>query len=70
MEPNPLDLNESSSKSFLLNCQTEGVLLYAEAAAEQMREIQETIKQHRQAAAPATIGLRGLLRRLFGKKRK
>jgi len=80
-EPNPLDLNESSSKSFLLNCQTEGVLLYAEAVAEQMREVQETIKQavkqQGQATASPAVGEQGLirrppglLRRLFGKKPK
>ncbi len=69
-EPKPLDLNESSSSSLLLNCQTEGVLLYAEAAVEQMREVQQAIKQHEQAAASAAKGKPSLLRRLFGKKPK
>lgn len=37
-EPNPFDLNSSNSLSNLLNCHTDGPFLYAEAAAEQMRE--------------------------------
>lgn len=44
VEPNPLDLNRSSCYSNLLNCDTEGALLYAEVAARQIREIEESRK--------------------------
>lgn len=36
VEPNPLDLNSSSSYSNLFNCDTEGALLYVEAARAQI----------------------------------
>jgi hypothetical protein len=38
VEPNPLDLNRSTSYSNLFNCDTEGPLLYAEVAARQIAE--------------------------------
>jgi len=41
VEPNPLDLNRTSCYSNLMNCDTEGALLYAEVAARQIREIEE-----------------------------
>lgn len=41
MEPNPLDLNESTCYSNLFNCDTEGPILYKEAAMEQILEIRK-----------------------------
>lgn len=38
VEPNPMDLNASTSMSNLLNCAPDGALLYAEAAAAQLQE--------------------------------
>ena len=38
VEPNPMDLNRSTSYSNLYHCDTEGPLLYQEAALEQLRE--------------------------------
>ncbi|PTA72210.1 MULTISPECIES: hypothetical protein [unclassified Stenotrophomonas] len=38
VEPNPMDLNASTSMSNLLNCAPEGALLYAEAAAAQLAQ--------------------------------
>ncbi len=44
VEPNPLDLNKSGSYSNLFNCDTEGALLYQEAALEQIKEIEKNNK--------------------------
>lgn len=38
VEPNPMDLNASTSLSNLMNCAPEGALLYAEAASAQLAE--------------------------------
>ena len=38
VEPNPMDLNASTSLSNLLNCAPDGAILYAEAAAAQLAE--------------------------------
>lgn len=40
IEPNPIDLNESTCYSNLFNCDTEGALLYEAAALEQLKEIE------------------------------
>lgn len=60
-EPNPFDLNSSKSYSNLLNCHTEGPLLYAEAAAEQMRAAQAHF------AAVDNAKKKGFWAKLFGK---
>ena len=39
MEPNPVDLNESSCYSNLFNCDTEGPLLFQKAVMQQAKEI-------------------------------
>jgi hypothetical protein len=38
VEPNPIDLNRSESFSNLFNCDTQGALIYAEIAAQQIGE--------------------------------
>ncbi|MGG5507666.1 MULTISPECIES: hypothetical protein [unclassified Myroides] len=40
IEPNPLDLNESTCYSNLFNCDLEGALLYEAAVIEQLKEIE------------------------------
>lgn len=40
IEPNPLNLNESTCYSNLFNCDTEGALLYEETMLEQLRELE------------------------------
>lgn len=40
VEPNPLNLNESTCYSNLFHCDTEGALLYEEAMLEQLREFE------------------------------
>ena len=44
VEPNPIDLNRSKSFSNLFNCDTQGALIYAEIAAQQIGEAIECIK--------------------------
>ncbi|WP_300674573.1 hypothetical protein [Soonwooa sp.] len=41
VEPNPFEMEKSISYSNLFNCDKEGVYLYIDAAAEQMREIEK-----------------------------
>lgn len=41
VEPNPIDLNDSTCYSNLFNCDIEGAMLYQEAAREQMSKIEE-----------------------------
>lgn len=41
VEPNPLDLNKSSSYSNLFNCDTKGAIIYAQTAVQQIREAVE-----------------------------
>lgn len=41
IEPNPLDLNSSKCYSNLMNCDVDGALLYRDAAAQQMAEIEQ-----------------------------
>ena len=41
VEPNPIDLNRSESFSNLFNCDTQGALIYAEIAAQQIGEAME-----------------------------
>ena len=44
VEPNPIDLNRSESFSNLFNCDTQGALIYAEIAAQQIDEAIERDK--------------------------
>ncbi|MBF0985126.1 MAG: hypothetical protein HXK63_08335, partial [Campylobacter sp.] len=44
VEPNPIDLNRSESFSNLFNCDTQGALIYAEIAAQQIGEAIGCIK--------------------------
>ena len=44
VEPNPIDLNRSESFSNLFNCDTQGALIYAEIAAQQIGEAIERDK--------------------------
>ena len=44
VEPNPIDLNKSESFSNLFNCDTQGALIYAEIAAQQIGEAIERDK--------------------------
>ena len=49
VEPNPLDLNNSESYSNLLNCDTEGALIYEKIALKQLgRFIQESERNKEQ----------------------
>ena len=41
MEPNPLDLNESTCYSNLFNCDIEGPLLFVEAVKEQLAQVEK-----------------------------
>jgi hypothetical protein len=61
VEPNPLDLNNSESYSNLFNCDTEGPLLYEEAAIEQLSQAQQQseLKEEKEK--------KGFWRKLFGK---
>lgn len=60
VEPNPFDLNSSRSYSNLFNCDPEGALLYADAAAEQLAEAMKK-------DAPKAPEKKGFFARLFGK---
>ena len=53
VEPNPIDLNRSESFSNLFNCDTQGALIYAEIAAQQ---IGETIERDKAVGGGATGG--------------
>lgn len=44
VEPNPIDLNRSESFSNLFNCDTQGALIYADIAAQQIGEAIERDK--------------------------
>lgn len=44
IEPNPMDLNNSSCYSNLYNCDPEGAILYQQAAMEQIAEIEKSQK--------------------------
>ena len=44
VEPNPIDLNRSESFSNLFNCDTQGALIYAEIAAQQIGEAMQRDK--------------------------
>ena len=44
VEPNPIDLNKSESFSNLFNCDTQGALIYAEIAAQQIGEAMQRDK--------------------------
>lgn len=64
MEPNPTDLNNSTCYSNLFNCDIEGPLLFQEAVAEQLLEINE-----QQEETPSeTPKKKGFFKRLFGSK--
>ena len=52
VEPNPIDLNRSESFSNLFNCDTQGALIYAEIAAQQIGEAIE----HSNAGGGGTAG--------------
>jgi hypothetical protein len=58
VEPDPLNLNGSNSYSNLFNCDTEGALLYEEAAMEQIRQIEEKAEEKEK---------KGFWKKLFGK---
>jgi hypothetical protein len=60
VEPNPLDLNASSSLSNLFNCHPDGALLYREAALEQVA----AVIANNEAKAEKK---KGFFSRLFGK---
>lgn len=62
VEPNPMDLQQTKSLSNLFNCETEGALLYAEAAQEQIRELEAAEKQD--AEPPKK---KGFFSSIFGK---
>ncbi|WP_053007580.1 hypothetical protein [Pragia fontium] len=63
--PNPTNLNESSCYSNLLNCDPDGLVLYAEAA---MEQINQYISQFEAAEAAATEPKKkGFFSRFFGK---
>ena len=53
VEPNPIDLNRSESFSNLFNCDTQGALIYAEIAAQQ---IGEAIERDKAGGGSATGG--------------
>ncbi len=42
IEPNPMDLNKSKCLSNLFNCHTDGPILYAETAAQQLSEVMKS----------------------------
>ncbi|WP_158960677.1 hypothetical protein [Myroides fluvii] len=79
IEPNPLNLNESTCYSNLFNCDTEGALLYEEAMLEQLRELEgnqglndmEILeKTERVIITPEQVvpeNKKGFWQRLFGK---
>lgn len=54
VEPNPLDLESTACYSNLYNCDTEGAILYQQAAMEQFREIEQ-----RENLAPGEIARNG-----------
>lgn len=74
VEPNPLDLNNSESYSNLLNCDTEGALIYEKIALKQLgRFIQESEKNKEQSNLSTKIknGIQNLLKKLpFGKNKE
>jgi hypothetical protein len=61
VEPNPLDLNASRSRSRLLNCQPDGALLYAEAALAQLGDALASATPQPAATRLSPLSLRALL---------
>lgn len=61
IEPNPMDLGASTGYSNVLNCETDGLLLYADAAREQLAQAQKQFAQ-------ADRTRKGLFARLLGRK--
>ena len=59
VEPNPIDLNRSESFSNLFNCDTQGALIYAEIAAQQ---IGEAIERDKAGGGDTTGGENSALR--------
>jgi hypothetical protein len=60
VEPNPRDLKASSGFSNVLNCESDGLLLYADAARKQLAQAQKQFTQ-------ADRARKGLFARLLGK---
>ncbi len=60
IEPNPMDLNASAGYTNVLNCEPDGLLLYADAAREQLAQAQKQFAQ-------ADRARKGLFARLLGK---
>jgi hypothetical protein len=81
IEPNPLNLNESSCYSNLFNCDPEGALLYQQTANQQLAEIEQRegletgeiaekasyVKTQVSLPKPASEEKKGFFKRLFGK---
>ncbi len=73
MVPNPLDLNKSDCYSNLYNCDTEGPILYQEAAMEMLEEVENVENLNKGEIANnadfkiITTEKKGFWSRLFGK---
>ncbi len=79
MEPNPIDLNQSSCYSNLYNCDPEGALLYQEATLELIAEIENQQGGQKAGTPPPTYTVihtkesekkeekKGFWKKLFGK---
>jgi hypothetical protein len=61
IEPNPFDLNSTRSLTNLMNCELDGVFLYAGAAAEQVKNAISTNESN------APVKKKGFWAKLFGK---
>jgi len=59
VEPNPLDLNKSSSYSNLFNCDPNGAIIYTQTA---MQQISETVEQEETGKKSIFEKIKGLFK--------
>ncbi len=67
IEPNPMDLNNSSCFSNLFNCDPEGALLYQQAAMEQIAAIKKSDSVNEETSKTKPQEKKSFWKKLFGK---
>lgn len=70
IEPNPMDLNNSSCFSNLFNCDPEGALLYQQAAMEQITAIKKNDSVNEETSKTKPQEKKSFWKKLFGKQIK